>query len=45
MSAETLGKAAKVFIKTNKKKVRGNLTELEKLEKSQILKIMDIFLI
>ena len=41
-SAGTLGKAAKDFIKTNKKKVRESLAEIEKLEKSQMMKIMDI---
>ena len=42
-SAEHLGKAARDFIKSNKKKVRESLAELEKLEKSQMMKIMDIF--
>ena len=41
-SAETLGKAAKDFIKTNKKKVRESLAEMEKLEKNQLMKVMDI---
>ena len=42
LSAETLGKATKDFIETNKKKVRENLAEMEKLEKSQMMKIMEI---
>ena len=41
-SAETLKKAAEDFIKSNKQKVRENLAEMEKLEKSQLMKIMDI---
>ena len=41
-SAENLGKAARDFIKGNKKKVRESLAELEKLEKSQMLKVMEI---
>ena len=41
-SAETLRKAAMDCIKSNKKKVRESLAEMEKLEKSQMMKIMDI---
>ena len=41
-SAETLRKAARDCIKSNKKKVRESLAEMEKLEKSQMMKIMDI---
>ena len=41
-SADTLRKAAEGFILSNKRKVRESLAEMEKLEKSQLMKIMDI---
>ena len=41
-SAKTLRKAAEDFILSNKRKVRENMAEMVKLEKSQLMKIMDI---
>ena len=41
-SAEELKKAAEGFIKTNRLKVKEGLSELEKLEKSQLIKLLGI---
>ena len=43
-SAQHLKTAAENFIKTNRMKVKEGLAEMEKLEKTQLLKIMSIFI-
>ena len=44
-SAEDLRTAAEAFIRTNRMKVREDLDELEKLEKSQRMKIVSICIV
>ena len=43
-SAKDLKNAAEGFIKTNQSKVKEGLAEFEKLEKNQLIKIMNIFI-
>ena len=44
-SAENLRMAAEDFIKTNRMKVKEGLAELDKLERNQLMKIVNICIV